>query len=273
MTENRTAGFPAPLPVKTRKITASIYGVYEGAGANSYFITGKNSMLVIDAKMTEESGKAVLEEVRKVSALPVSKMLITHSDRDHVNGLSAFPTGIKIISSEITKTEMKYEFEAGGLSALFQYLPSETFSDKYSLDFDGKKLELYHIGPGHTGGDTIIHFPAEKTAFIGDLIFIGRPPLIHRQKNGSSTGLLNSLKFLLSLDCENYLSGHADPAVKKDVEEVFNRISSTREKVLALKARGKSMEEMKIAMGVVDMEPPPGRPKFPSIEEVIYMEK
>jgi glyoxylase-like metal-dependent hydrolase (beta-lactamase superfamily II) len=273
MAEQKVFKYPAPGPIELKKITAEIYGVYGGLGANSYFILGKTGVTVIDAKMTEDFGRAVVAEVKKTTSLPITRMIITHSDLDHVNGLSGFPQGMEIISSVKTRSDMYSEFEKNGFDVLLRYLPNETYDTEKELDLGGLTANLYHVAPAHTGGDTIIYLPSQKAAFVGDLLFVGRPPLIHGRKGGTSTGLVKSLKFLLTLDCDKYLSGHAPPIGKNEVETLLNYVESVRTKVIALKARGKSLDDVKRELNVVEMQMPPGRPRFPMLEEVVYGEE
>ncbi len=274
MTESvpKSFKFPVPGPIETKQISKNTYAVYGGMGANSYFLVGKTSVLVIDAKMTEEFGKALIEEIEKITALPISRMILTHSDLDHVNGLSAFPKDMQITATEKTRSEMKDEFERSGLRALVPYLPNDTFTKEKTIDFEGENLILSFIAPAHTGGDTVIFMPSKKLAFVGDLLVHGRPLLIHARKGGSSAGLLETLRFLMSLDCDTYLSGHAIPLNKNAVELLAKSVESVREKVITLKKQGKSLDEMKAELNVAELEMPPGRPRFPSLEEVIYDE-
>ncbi len=273
MTEQKAFKYPVPGPIELKKITAIVYGVYGGMGANSYFILGKSGVTVIDAKMTEDFGKAVVAEIKKTTDMPITRMIITHSDLDHVNGLSGFPQGMEILSSTKTRSEMYSEFEKSGFDVLMRYLPNETYDNEKELDLGGLTARLYHAAPAHTGGDTIVYLPAQKTAFVGDLVFMGRPPLIHGLKGGTSTGLVKSLKFLLTLDCEHYLSGHASPVGKNEVETLLNYVESVRARVIALKAQGKSLDDVKRELNVIEMEMPPGRPRFPMLEEVVYGEE
>jgi glyoxylase-like metal-dependent hydrolase (beta-lactamase superfamily II) len=272
MAEDKNFKYPVPGPVETKKISENIFGIYGGSGANSYGIIGKTGVAVIDAKMTEESGRAVVAEIKKLTLLPITRIIITHSDLDHVNGLTGFPAGMHISSSQRTSAEMRAQFEASGLHELTNYLPNDTFSSEKEIHLDSIKMMLYHHSAGHTGGDTIIFLPVQRTAFVGDLIFMGRPPLIHIPKGGSSLGLINNLKFLLSLECDVYLSGHASPVGKKEIESLISIVETKRNRVIELKKQGKNLEEIKKEMKVVEIEMPPGRPKFPTIEEVIFTE-
>ena len=59
---------------------------------------------------------------------------------------------------------------------------------------EGLPARLANFGPAHTSGDSIVFFPKERAAFVGDLVFLGRDPLVHRQKGGTSFGLARNLE-------------------------------------------------------------------------------
>ncbi|MBN1893075.1 MBL fold metallo-hydrolase [bacterium] len=254
---------PQPEPLRVQQVRRSIYQVQGGSGANTGFFVGKSEVLVIDAKMTEESAKAMIAEIGKVTQNPVRRILLTHSDRDHVNGLPGFPGGLSIIAHEETRRLMDQAFQEYPLRS---YLPDITFSERLSLYVDSTRLELLYFGPAHTCGDIVVYFPAEKLVFVGDVLFIGRDPLIHLAKNGSSFGLVKVLKSILELDADLYLSGHADAAGRADLEALIQSLEEKQAKVKALADQGRTLEEVKAACGVE----PGGR--WMSLYEVIYRE-
>jgi glyoxylase-like metal-dependent hydrolase (beta-lactamase superfamily II) len=64
-------------------------------------------VIVIDAKTTADSAKQMLAEIAKITPKPVTHVILTHSDGNHVNGLASFPTGITIIAHEGNKKEVR----------------------------------------------------------------------------------------------------------------------------------------------------------------------
>src|SRR6059058_3787933 len=103
---------PATLTMKM--IKPDVYAGMGGAGGNSTIIIGKTGVIVVDAKQTEAGAKDLLAEIAKITPKPVTMAIITHSDGDHVNGLVAFPAGIKIITQEKKKKEQEAALAAGG---------------------------------------------------------------------------------------------------------------------------------------------------------------
>lgn len=262
---------PPAVTMTTQKLTDHIYMV-RGGVANTGFVIGDKGVLVIDANMTVEETRHTLAEIRKLTSLPVTQLILTHSDGDHVNGIEGFPQGIEIISHEQAKKEMEAAFEDPGLKSLQAWLPGKTFADKMDLTFGNEKIHLLYFGPAHTSGDAVVVFPEERLAFVGDLVFKGRDPVIHTEKGGSSTGVLNTLKALLNLDAERYISGHNDVLSKSDISDEIASIEEKHARIKPMIQEGKSLEEVKKALGITD---PPANTdgfRFPSLVEIIYKE-
>ncbi len=258
-----------PAPLKIEPIRDGAYVIKGGSGANVGLIVGRREAVVIDAKMTEESARAMLAEIGKVTPLPVRRVILTHSDGDHVNGLAGFPKDLTIVAHANTRKDMEEAFKDPKFAVLRDRLPTEIITDQRQLDIEGVQIRLLHFGPAHTQGDLVVYLPRQRVAYVGDLLFIGRDPLIHRHKNGNSFGLVSTLKKLLELDADTFVSGHADPVGKDQIRGLIASLEEKRQKVKALIAEGKSLEEVKAAFGV---QQGPGAGRRPGLIEVIYLE-
>jgi cyclase len=270
----RGPGQPA-APFMTHQLAPNVYWI-EGGGGNSGVIVGDKGVIVIDAKTTAAGGKELLEDIAKITPKPVTNVILTHSDGDHVNGLAAFPAGVKVIAQENNKKEQEKALAAGGRGAPpADHLPTEVISkNKQSLKIEGVKFELYHWAPAHTSGDLIVYLPGEKIVFTGDIIAGGKTadPLIHLEKNGSSEGWITTVKGIAGLKSDQFVEGHGDVLTKADIEKRLADADAKRTKVKDLVAQGKSLDEIRTAVG----DPPPaagGRgPGFPSFTQVLYQE-
>ena len=260
-----------PSVITAEKIADNIY-IVKGGVANTGFVVGEKEVAAIDAEMTADSAKQMIDEIKKVTPKPLTKLILTHSDGDHVNGLAGFPQGLEIISSAQAKNEMAEAFKAPNAQALRAYLPTRTFADQMDLNLAPERIRLLHFGPAHTSGDAVVFFPVSKLAFVGDLVFIGRDPLIHRQKGGTSSGLAKTLKALLELNADKYVPGHGNIVTKGDIEALMNSLLEKQEKVKSMIQEGKSLEEIKTAFGIPTAQAKPGGMSFRSLVEVIYLE-
>lgn len=266
-------GYPPATPSVTNpfapiQVRGNLYQT-TGSVGNAFFYIGKEETLVIDATVTSETARQLFMHIQKISGNPVRRVILTHSDQDHVGGLISFPPNLTIISHENTRQLMA---DANETAQTKIPLPNVTFKDQLSLYLDGMEIRLLYFGPAHTSGDIVVLFPVEKAAIVGDLVFIGRDPLIHRAKNGSSFGLVAALKAILQLDADIYLSGHSNPIERNTVKNLLAQIEDKQAKIKALAQDGKSLEDVKNIMGVADAPARPGGRRWQSLVEVIYLE-
>jgi cyclase len=262
-------------PLKVTQVRDNVYWAQGGAGSNDGIIVGTTGVIVVDTKTTTDSEKQVIAEIAKITPKAVNTAIITHSDGDHVNGLAAFPAGLTIIAQENCKKEM--EASAGSRNPAPQdRLPTKTYSKTANLTIDGVHIRLYHWAPAHTSGDTVVYLPDQKVVFGGDLLVTNRPDaLIHLPKHGSAAGWIKSAKGMLGLDADTYLTGHGNMMTKADVQKKLDFIQDKYNKIKAMVAQGKSLDEIKTSFGESTAPPQPnanGTMPADTLTEVIYKE-
>jgi glyoxylase-like metal-dependent hydrolase (beta-lactamase superfamily II) len=243
----------APPPITMQMLKPDVWAALGGAGGNSTIIIGKTSVIVVDAKQTDPGAKDLLAQIAKITPKPVKTVLITHSDGDHVNGLVAFPAGIKIIATENNKKELDKALAAGGPAAPpSDKLPNTLVTKtKEKMTIDGVKLELYHFAPAHTSGDLIVFLPAQKIASTGDIVVTNRAddnPNVHFEKNGSTEGWLANVKGLIGLNADSYVTGHGTIVTKADLQRKLAATTERRNKIAAMVKEGKSVQDIKAAL-------------------------
>jgi cyclase len=253
----------------------------EGGGGNSGVIIGKDGVVVIDAKTTPAAGRALVAEVAKLTPKPITHVIITHSDGDHVNGLAGFPDGLTIVAHVNDKAELEAvplyaAVEVGGGKCLppANRLPnSVVFKDRVSTVIDGVPLVLHHFGPAHTSGDLIIELPQDKAVFVGDLIT--STTLVHPEKMGSFAGWFVNANALLTLPEDRFLGGHAkDFESKADLRQRIAGYQASKAKIDSLVDQKKTLAEVKTAMGdpAKDASGCRGIP-YPSLAEIEFHER
>lgn len=265
---------PAAAPFMVHQMRPNVYWI-EGGGGNSGVIVGDKGVIVIDAKTSPAGGKELLDDIAKITPKPVTTVILTHSDGDHVNGLASFPASVKIIAQENDKKEQEAALAAGGRGAPpAGHLPTDVVSkDKESLKIDGVKFELLHWAPAHTSGDLVVFLPADNIVFTGDIIATQLPdPLIHLAKNGSSEGWIKTAKGIAGLNADQFVPGHGTVQKKDEIQQRLKEAEAKRAKIKELVAQGKSLDEIRAAVG--DKPPAQGGrgPQFASFTTVVYQE-
>jgi glyoxylase-like metal-dependent hydrolase (beta-lactamase superfamily II) len=261
---------PPPSPFTVNSLKDGVYWTQGGSGGNTGFIIGKDGVIVFDAKTTPGSAKEMLAAIAKITPKPVTHVIISHSDGDHVNGLSGFPKGLTIIAQENCKKEMIASKDSK-FPAPQDYLPTQTYDKNLALTIDGVKVQLFHWVPAHTSGDTVMYLPDEKIAFGGDMVDLTQFALMHAQKGGNSAGWIETMKGIIALNADTYVSGHGGLQTKAALQERLAAVEARRAKIAEMVAAGKSLDEVKATAGAVEA-PHPGGPVFPIFSEVVYQE-
>lgn len=253
------------IEIKAVPISGNLYEL-KGGVSNSAFYVGEKGVFIFDTKMTPEEAKKIQSAIAGLTDKSITHIILTHSDGDHVGGLTGFPRGMTIIAHSGTARHMETAFSKDEQKA---YLPDTIFSDKMSIETGQADIKLIYFGRAHTDGDAVAFFRDEKAVICGDLIFVGRDPLIHRHKNGSAKGLIQVLKKILNLDADTFLSGHADPIGRPELKTIVHQLEEQAAKVEQLFSAGKNLEEIKQAMGI---EESGGQQRWPSFAENLYLE-
>ena len=266
-------------PLMVHKLKENVYWL-EGGGGNTGVIIGTNGVIVVDAKTSAAAGKQMVDEVAKLTPKPITHVLLTHSDGDHVSGLASFPKGVMVVAEAGCAKEMRDSVKAGGRGgAPADFLPTmEIVKSPENVTLDGVKLRLLHWVPAHTSGDMVIYLPTEKIVFTGDIITANRvDPIIHPEKGGNSEGWVTTAKGIEALDSNQFVPGHGDLQTKADIQKRVTDTAAKRDKILALIKQGKSLDDIRKETG--DAAPPAagggggrGGPAFPSLTDIVWQE-
>jgi len=222
------AAQPDLTDLHIQKVRDNLYVVTggRGTGASAATISGNTSVFVTDAGVVlidtklPTFGQGILDAVKTVTPKPVTTIINTHTHNDHTGSNNELPRGLQIIAHVNTKSNMeKMDLFKGANAAL----PTRTFSDRLTL-FGGKdRIELYYFGAGHTNGDTVIVFPALRTAVMGDLFARKWAPLVDAANGGSATAFPDTLAKALAgiKDVDNVITGHSTRTVGRGATATF----------------------------------------------------
>jgi glyoxylase-like metal-dependent hydrolase (beta-lactamase superfamily II) len=95
--------------------------------------------------------------------------------------------------------------------------PSETFAGELSLRVGERELRLIEVGPAHTRGDTLVHLPAQRVLFTGDILFSGAHPIVWA---GPVSNWIDACERILALDPLVIVPGHGPVSETATVREL-----------------------------------------------------
>src|SRR4051812_26729984 len=82
-----TASAAPALPFVLKQVGPGVYAAIDGpehkAGSNAGFVIGDDGVLVIDALFTEDAGRALVGEIRRLTPKPIRYVVNTHYHADH----------------------------------------------------------------------------------------------------------------------------------------------------------------------------------------------
>jgi len=206
---------------------------------------------LFDVRLTAE----MLDAMRRAAPnAKIGRVVNTHHNGDHCNG-NQLVVGAEIIASKATAEELAHESprmmatlierapQMGELGAFFQYCfgafhfeevtqtpPTRTFEGALDVDVGRKRVHLKQVGPAHTRGDTIVHVPADKMVFTGDILFIEGHPIIWVGPVGN---WIDACNYIASLDVDVVVPGHGPVTDKRGVLAVRDYLVYVRDQARA----------------------------------------
>jgi len=211
--------------------------------SNAGLIADSGETLLVDTLMDVRLTRDMLDEMRRAvpEAAAIGTLVNTHANPDHTFG-NQLLQGVAIIASTSTAAEMhetqpqmlasmeKNWREMGEGAAFFHEtmgkhfkfdevvltLPTQTFDRELTLKVGTKKVQLVNVGPAHTAGDTMVHVPADRTVFTGDILFAGGHPVMWA---GPIDNWIKACERILGWDVEIIVPGHGPICDKTDVRK------------------------------------------------------
>jgi cyclase len=252
------------------KIGPELYGYIStnDSSANATFLVGDKGILVVDTGLNAQEGRKLLEEIRKISALPVRWIVNTHYHPDHRGGNSVVGPDAVIISTEFTREQVVRDLptqvakNSRNLPAVYAPVVAigSAGNNELTLYAGGHAVRIYHPGPAHTRGDLVVYFPDQHAIATGDLFLNNSCPAMD---DGDMENWIAALDHILILPVEHVVPGHFEMATKNEVQFFRDYLADLRDQVRRMHAQGLSLAQVKQNL---DMSKYRGLRQFPNYE-------
>jgi cyclase len=216
-------------------------------------VDGEESLLVdtlFDLRLTQEMLDA-MRDAEPRAAGRIGTLVNTHANGDHCHG-NQLVEGAEIIASAAAAeemTELPPEAMAGLMKAMahdesplgrffrhcfgsFEFEgirhtpPTRTFEGRMSVAVGSKDVALIQVGPAHTRGDVLVHVPADRTVFTGDILFIDATPIMWA---GPVQNWIDACRLIEEMDVETVVPGHGPITDKRGVAAVQGYLEYVRD--------------------------------------------
>jgi glyoxylase-like metal-dependent hydrolase (beta-lactamase superfamily II) len=232
----------ANVQIKATPVAGNIH-MLEGSGGNIAVSTGPDGVLIVDDQFAPLAEK-IAAAIEKLDQGPIKFVLNTHWHGDHTGGNAFFGKKASIVAHANVRKRLADKSDTPK-----EALPVVTFGDSASVHINGEEIRLIHLGPGHTDGDSIIHFTKSGVVHMGDLFFNGRFPVVDLGSGGDVAGLLKSVDAALDkipADAK-IIPGHGALGTRADLEKYRDMLVETTGLVKKAIADGKSLADVKTA--------------------------
>jgi cyclase len=230
----------AKVQITQSQLAPNVY-VFMGAGGNIGVSSGEDGLLIIDDQFAPLADK-ISEALNKLQAGMPKYVINTHFHGDHTGSNSHFGEQGTILAHHKVLVRLS-EDKSLSKSAL----PVITFDKGLSVHFNNDTLEVKHLGPGHTDGDSIVIWKAANVIHMGDLFFKDRFPYIDLDHGGSILGYRDNVSAALALinDKTKVIPGHGDMATKNDLLKFKHMLDDSINWMRKEISLGKSLAQIK----------------------------
>jgi cyclase len=201
-------------PVATVPYTRGLHEVGDGVYAwlqpdgswgwsNAGLVVDGERSLLVDTLYDLRTTGEMLDAMRRAvpAARDIGTVVNTHANGDHCWG-NQLVHDAEIISSRGCAEEMgelspafvaavmadppegplgdllRRMFSAFDFSDIELALPTTIFDGELRVRVGDTDVQLIEVGPAHTRGDVIVHLPAQRVVFTGDILFNGGHPIV-----------------------------------------------------------------------------------------------
>lgn len=165
---------------------------------NVGLVVGSEGALVVDTRASTRQAEELLAEIRELTDVPVRWVVNTHAHFDHTFGNGVFADAASYAQENAAAAlaergpalQQRYR-DTPGQDPEYPEISAEviaevaatklvaidnTFSVAKVIDLGDRRVELLHLGNGHTDGDAVVVVPDVEVFFAGDLIEESAPP-------------------------------------------------------------------------------------------------
>ncbi len=219
---------------------------YNAGFQNSGVIATDDGVLVIDGLNSEARGRHVQQLISESIGQPVRYLISSTFHNNFTRGNAAYEDAIKI-GHEHHRADLIALMEEDGepLAERAPRLTNLTYRDRMTLHLGGKEIQIIHIGPAHTRGDSIVFVPEDRIVYVSELVFYNRFPFY----NTGYLAWIDAIDRVLALDADIFVPGQGsmtyDPRESRDGLLAIRQILVTaRDAVQAQIAQGATEEEV-----------------------------
>ncbi len=254
----------SPTPITAKKLTERIVAV-SGVGGNVGLVIDRDRLLMIDGGLSDRASD-LAGFIAQISPDPVEVLFNTHYHFDHVGSNEYLgKSHCRIVAHANVKQRLGVTFENPAMGRTMTALstdglPTEIFGAAGKLTFGAETLEYEHVPNAHTDGDAFVFFSSANVLHTGDLLWVGRYPVIDYTVGGSLGKMALALERLDKIgdDRSQIIPGHGPVVGKTELRQIREMWVDINQRLENHARAGRSLSEVLASGPTKDFDGQPG---------------
>jgi glyoxylase-like metal-dependent hydrolase (beta-lactamase superfamily II) len=249
---------------------AANVSVITGAGANVVVLESATSLALVDGGSAEQAEALMSFLASEFGGRKIEILFNTHW---HVRqtGLNetAGKAGAKIIAHENTKLWLGTEVNSKWEHKVYpphpvSARPTQTFYTIGKVAFGDATIQYGALPQAHTDGDLYVFFPQANVLAAGDVVSVGKYPILDYSTGGWIGGMVQATKTLLGIANPDTRIVPAEGPVqsRQDLEALNQMLSTAMDRMVKLLKQGMSANDMLAAAPTKDFDAKWGNPEL-----------
>ena len=236
---------------RTIKLADNVYGYEEirqpGFTTVSLFVVGADGVLLADGQGSVAATQALVDAIRAVTPKPIRWYVVGSDHGDHTAGNSVLPKDVRYIIHRNSLAQMQRDAARPGRAAGAPQVvvpPAAMTGDTETVNVGGIEVRVLFLGRAHTGGDLMVHLPAQRLLFMSEA-YLNR--VFPAMRSAYPSEWVSVIDRALALDVDRFVPGHGfieeSRVSREELIEFRKALQFVIAEVRALKARGLTADD------------------------------
>ncbi|HEY2380504.1 MAG TPA: MBL fold metallo-hydrolase [Terriglobia bacterium] len=261
--------FAFPSQIASAKLTENLTFI-TGAGGNIVVLSQPEGLLLVNGSSPEMAAELMKYLADQFKGQPVKAVFNTDWHLDHTGSNELFKkAGAKIYAHENTKLWIGADFYSDWDKHTYKprsaaALPTDTFYTSGKMTFGKEPIEYGYMAQAHTDGDIYVFFPGQNVLAAGDILSVGKYPLLDYVTGGWLGGLQNANTALLKVaNAETRIIPGSGPVqTRADLQAQADMCTMMRDRLVKLMRQGMGPADMIASKPTEDFDAKWGNPEL-----------